>query len=133
MCVLKDAQAWSECYGHGISLDLFYQLNKIHSSFLKLYLCSFARSLTFFLTDGRELPTLHFHDGGTAGLLQALQRYTYLIRCVSMLQGICLILCVFHSFDSVLSGNLTLHYIDLETFMAGVYVGFLLKRDIFIL
>ena len=34
-----------------------------------------CRSLTVFLSDGRELPTLHFHDGGSTGLLHALQRY----------------------------------------------------------
>jgi hypothetical protein len=33
-----------------------------------------------FLSDGRELPTLHFHDGGSTGLLHALQRYVFLNR-----------------------------------------------------
>ena len=37
-----------------------------------------SRSLTFFLKNGHELPGLYFHDGGTTGLLQALQRYLYL-------------------------------------------------------
>lgn len=37
-------------------------------------------TLTFFLSDGKELPTLHFHDGGTSGLLQTLTRYLYLVR-----------------------------------------------------
>jgi hypothetical protein len=37
-------------------------------------------SLTFYLSDGRELPTLYFHDGGTSGLLQCLQRFLYLVR-----------------------------------------------------
>ncbi|XP_019849999.1 PREDICTED: TBC1 domain family member 15-like [Amphimedon queenslandica] len=36
--------------------------------------------LTFFLKDGKELPTLSFHDGGTAGLLQSMQRFLYLVR-----------------------------------------------------
>ena len=41
-------------------------------------------TLTFFLSDGKELPTLHFHDGGTSGLLQTLTRYLYLVRYVTM-------------------------------------------------
>ena len=32
-------------------------------------------TLTFFLCDGREFPALHFYDGGTRGLIQALRRY----------------------------------------------------------
>lgn len=38
--------------------------------------------LTFFLRDGKELPTLSFHDGGTAGLLQSMQRFLYLVRYI---------------------------------------------------
>ena len=41
-------------------------------------------TLTFFLSDGKELPTLHFHDGGTSGLLQTLTRYLYLVRYITM-------------------------------------------------
>ncbi|XP_064396833.1 TBC1 domain family member 15-like [Halichondria panicea] len=54
-----------------------FPISKIHS--IKESSQS-KKCLTFFLTDGRELPTLHFHDGGTGGLIQSLQRYTYLIR-----------------------------------------------------
>ena len=38
-----------------------------------------------FLSDGRELPTLHFHDGGSTGLLHALQRYVFLNRYIHVL------------------------------------------------
>ena len=36
---------------------------------------SSKKTLTFFLCDGREFPALHFYDGGTRGLIQALRRY----------------------------------------------------------
>eukprot|EP00731_Ephydatia_muelleri_P039230 Em1242g1a len=57
---------------------------------------SSKKTLTFFLCDGREFPALHFYDGGTRGLIQALRRYmnlTYdprdvtLIKCVEFLPG----------------------------------------------
>ena len=38
------------------------------------------QSLTFFLTDGEELPTLHFYDGGSSSLIQSLKRYLYFVR-----------------------------------------------------
>ena len=41
---------------------------------------SSKKSLTFFLCDGREFPALYFYDGGTGGLIQALQRYLNLSR-----------------------------------------------------
>ena len=51
----------------------------IHSCNTYMYMY-IRRSLTVFLSDGRELPTLHFHDGGSTGLLHALQRYVFLNR-----------------------------------------------------
>ena len=39
-----------------------------------------VQTLTFYLSDGKELPALHFYDGGTSGLLQALKRYVYFVR-----------------------------------------------------
>ena len=46
----------------------------------ELRLTGGVSTLTFFLKNGRELPTLHFHDGGTSSLLQSLQRSLYLVR-----------------------------------------------------
>lgn len=43
-----------------------------------------------FLSDGRELPTLHFHDGGSTGLLHALQRYVFLNRYNTSSMHICM-------------------------------------------
>ena len=43
-----------------------------------------------FLSDGRELPTLHFHDGGSTGLLHALQRYIFLNRYNTSSMHICM-------------------------------------------
>ena len=39
-------------------------------------------TLTFFLRDGKELPTLYFHDGGISGLIEKMRRFLYLVRFV---------------------------------------------------
>ena len=41
-----------------------------------------VNTLTFFLRDGKELPTLYFHDGGITGLIQSMKRFLYLVRFV---------------------------------------------------
>ena len=54
------------------------------------------KSLTCYLDDGRELPSLYFHDGGVNGLIQAMQRYLYLVRCVCVCvcADVCVCVCV---------------------------------------
>ena len=68
-------------------------------------------SLTFFLRDGKELPTLYFHDGGISGLLQAFKRFLYLVR----LENFSLFTCLFvYSFVCLFRDGKDSHLIRVE-------------------
>jgi hypothetical protein len=55
-----------------------FPLSQLHSIRETISLLSPGkRSLTFYLKDGSELPTLHFHDGGTNSLFMAFRRFVY--------------------------------------------------------
>jgi hypothetical protein len=55
-----------------------FPLSQLHSIRETISLLSPGkRSLTFYLKDGSELPTLHFHDGGTNSLFMVFRRFVY--------------------------------------------------------